>query len=285
MSALEQRRAPLEVIVVTDHNAALLERVRHELPEVRAMASTGTRGAAGARDTGAAAARGDIIAFLDDDAVADPGWLAHLSIPYVSPSCIGVGGALEPAWETHRPRWFPDEFGWVVGCSYRGLPQRIAPVRNLIAANMSVRREVFEELSGFREGFGKVGDLSEPEETELCIRARQRWTDCEWLFDPCARARHHVAVERTSFRYFARRCWLEGRGKASLVRVVGRRGGLGSEWEYTLRTLPSGILQGLAQAARGDLGGALRAVAITVGLLVTTAGYAHGLVVPSVDRA
>jgi len=275
-SALGQLPAPLEVIVVTDHNAALLERIRGELPGVRAIASTGARGAAGARDTGAGEARGDVIAFLDDDAAAEPDWLAHLSSGYSSAACIGVGGALEPVWETRRPRWFPDEFGWVIGCSYRGLPRQAAPVRNLIAANMSVRREAFEALSGFRPGFGKVGDRSEPEETELCIRARQRWTDGEWLFDPRARARHHVAAERGSTRYFVRRCWLEGRGKANLARLVGRRA-LGSEWEYTVRTLPCGVVRGFAQAAGGDLGGACRAVAICIGLLVTTAGYVRGL--------
>lgn len=274
-SALQQRHAPVEVIVVTDHNAQLLERVRRELPGVRAVASTGARGAAGARDTGAGEARGDIIAFLDDDAAADPEWLTHLSAAYSSPTCIGVGGALEPQWETRRPRWFPDEFGWVIGCSYRGLPERAAPVRNLIAANMSVRREAFETLGGFREGFGKVDARSEPEETDLCIRALQRWTGGEWLFDPRARVRHHVAAERTSIRYFVRRCWLEGSGKASLVRLVGRRG-LGSEWSYALRTLPTGVVSEFARAARGDLGGALRAVAILLGLLVTTAGYVHG---------
>jgi glycosyltransferase involved in cell wall biosynthesis len=278
-SALDQQPAPLEVIVVCDHNPGLLARVQAELPAVRAVASTGAQGAAGARDTGGALARGDVIAFLDDDAAAQPGWLARLGTAYADPACLGAGGALEPAWETERPRWFPDEFGWVIGCSYRGLPEAMGPVRNLIAANMSVRRTVFEELDGFRDGFGKVGDRSEPEETELWIRARQRWTDGEWLYDPLAVARHHVDAGRTSRRYFVRRCWLEGRGKASLVRLVGR-GGLGSEWGYTLRTLPSGVLRGLLEALRGDAGGLGRAVAIAAGLVITTGGYAAGLLRP-----
>ncbi len=101
----------------------------------------------------------------------------------------------------------------------------------------------------------------------------------EWLYEPQARARHHVDARRTSARYFVRRCWQEGRGKASLVRLVGREG-LDSEWGYTLRTLPTGVARGLGQAARGDLGGASRAVAIVIGLAVTTGGYVAGLVRP-----
>ena len=78
------------------------------------------RGISGARNSGIAAARGAIIAFLDDDAIAAPDWLEQLLAGYSSPNVLGVGGAIEPQWQGGRPRWFPPEFDWVVGCTYLG---------------------------------------------------------------------------------------------------------------------------------------------------------------------
>jgi glycosyltransferase involved in cell wall biosynthesis len=174
-SALDQTRPPLEVILVSDHNPGLLERVRRELPEAAAVANDGTRGLSGARNTGVRMARGDVIAFLDDDALAAPDWLERLLQPYGDSRVVGVGGLIEPLWPGARPPVLPAEFDWVVGCSYEGLPTDTAPVRNLIGANMSLRRDVFGMVGGFRTDVGRVG--TRPlgcEETELCIRIRQR---------------------------------------------------------------------------------------------------------------
>jgi hypothetical protein len=95
---------------------------------------------------------------------------------------MGVGGLIEPWWLDRQPSWFPAEFGWVVGCSYTGLPTERAQVRNVIAANMAIRRDVFEAIGGFRNDFGKQGSRSEPEETDLCIRAGQAWPDRAWIY-------------------------------------------------------------------------------------------------------
>src|SRR5439155_54307 len=81
-----------------------------------------------------------------------------------------------------RPTWHPPEFGWVVGCSYRGLPVEPAPVRNLIGCNMSMRRELFDAVGGFTHGIGRIGTIPLGcEETEWCIRVRQRFPELEFL--------------------------------------------------------------------------------------------------------
>ena len=276
-SLARQTVAPREVVVVVDHNPGLLARAREELPGIVAIANEEPRGLSGARNSGLARASGAVVAFLDDDALAAPDWIERLGAPYADERVIAVGGSVVPLWATRRPRAFPQEFDWVVGCSYRGLPRALSPVRNLIGANMSFRRRVFDEVGGFRTGIGRVGTLPVGcEETELCIRARHRDPGAIVLFDPEARVLHRVPAARTRWRYFASRCWSEGISKAIVAGIAGRRDALSSERAYAARALTSGFLRGLGDVMRGDAAGAGRAAAIAAGLFITTAGYAVG---------
>jgi len=270
-----QQPAPLEVVIVADHAPELLERVRHELAWAVAIPNDAERGLSGARNAGVAATRGEVVAFLDDDAIPDPGWLAHLLAPYADPAVLGVGGAADPAFAAGRPPFLAPEFDWVVGCTYRGLPDRLAPVRNFVGANMSLRREALIAGGGFRTDLGRVGTLPAGcEETELCIRLRRRCPDAELLYEPRARVRHLVTLERGRPRYFARRCWSEGVSKALVSSHAGARTGLASERTHVLRTLPRGVARELAGfLTLRDAAGALRAAAIVAGLAITAAGY------------
>ena len=278
-SIRRQTTAPLEIVVVVDHNAELLERVRAELPDVVAVSNGEQRGLSGARNSGVDVARGDVIAFIDDDAVAAEDWLEWLVAAYADAHVLGVGGAAEPAWELGRPRRFPEEFDWVVGCTYRGMPVQRAEVRNLIGANMSFRRDVLAAAGRFRSGIGRVG--TRPigcEETELCIRARRRWSEGVFVFEPGARVAHRVPRHRVTLRYFGARCYAEGWSKAVVARLVGSADGLSTERSYVRRTLPRAVVRGLADCVlRADLGGLGRSLAVVFGLGCTTAGYAVGL--------
>jgi|GEM_PF-500529 len=277
--SVQQQAVPAaEIIVVVDHHPVLLQRVRKHLPEVKCVENTAKRGLSGARNTGISYATGDIVAFLDDDAQAAPDWLAELSAGYTDSTVHGVGGTIEPSWEQGRPAWFPQEFDWVVGCTYQGMAQVTTPVRNLIGCNMSFRRSSLQALDGFRSELGRIG--TRPlgcEETELCIRTHQRWPDSRLLYRPIARVTHRVPVERASWRYFLSRCYNEGLSKAVVAQLVGRNDGLSIERTYTLRTLPRGFARGLLDViVRQDVAGLRRAGAIATGLMFTAAGYLHG---------
>ena len=222
-----------------------------------------------------ATATGEVLAFLDDDAVAEPDWLERLLAGYEDPRVLAVGGAVLPWWVAGRPAAFPPEFDWVVGCTYRGMPDVPAPVRNLIGANMSFRRQLLERAGGFVDGIGRIG--TKPvgcEETELCIRLGQLDPEGVILFDPSVAVRHVVTPDRTTLRYYARRCWSEGRSKALVAARVGSRDALSNERRHALLILPRALRSALA---RFDLVGAVQAAAIVTGLFITTAGYVAGL--------
>lgn len=281
-SVQQQAPPPSEIIVVIDHNLPLLERVREQISGVIAIENAEARGLSGARNSGIAAAKGEVIVFLDDDAVVTPGWLTLLCEEFVAPQVLGVGGAILPLWPTSAPGWFPEEFYWVVGCTYRGMPSMKAAVRNLIGANMSFRREIFQAVGGFRHGIGRVGTLPVGcEETELCIRVRQRWPQGVFQYQPQARVLHYVPESRTHWRYFWTRCYAEGLSKAIVAGYVGTKDGLASERVYTLRVLPQGVIRGLMDTIlHGNLAGIMRAGAIIVGLAATTLGYLAGRISP-----
>lgn len=276
-----QVRQPDQVIVVVDHNEDLLNLARSSLPgTVQVVPNADRVGLAGARNTGVSLASGDVIAFLDDDAQAEPAWLVELVRHYDDLRVVGTSGLVSAVWPAgRRPRWLPAEFDWVVGCSYRGLPEVVAAVRNPIGASMSVRRDVFDLVGGFDTAMGRIGTTPLGcEETELAVRARQRMQDAEFLHVPDSVVRHHVGQERTRVRYFTQRCYAEGLSKAALARRRGAAPALASERHYVARTLPRGFLTGLHDTVRGDVGGILRALFIVLGALVTATGYAVGSV-------
>jgi glycosyltransferase involved in cell wall biosynthesis len=278
-SVQAQSLPALEIILVVDHNPDLLERLRAELPEVRVVANGQARGLSGGKNTGISLARGDLVAFLDDDAVAEPDWLKFMAAGYTSAEIVGVGGMTLPLWETGRPSWFPEEFDWVVGCTYVG--REPGPVRNLLGGNASFRREVFEVAGGFPTDIGRTAAISRPlggEETEFCIRAAQRIPGAVFLYEPRSVIWHRAPVARERFSYFRSRCYAEGLSKALVTRSVGVADGLAAERQYTKVALRRGVSRGLAQGLRGNGAAAARAGAIVVGLASASWGYAVGRV-------
>ena len=150
-------------------------------------------------------------------------------------------------------------------------------VRNLIGANMSVRAEVLRRSGGFASKLGRreaggaiIGSVAESsEETEFCVRAARLHPGGMWIHCEKARVLHVVTRQRTTWRYFVRRCRMEGTAKAVLTGLTGTQDGLGSERRHT-RTLVVSILRHIVS------GNLTRAATIFAGLTITAAAYGRG---------
>jgi GT2 family glycosyltransferase len=285
-SASGQSLRPAQIVVVIDHCPALMRRARQELAsaagvddrrQLTIISNSGQPGLSDARNTGVRAARRSIVAFLDDDAEADPTWLSRLGDHYENPAVVGVGGQVLPEWEASRPAWFPPEFDWVIGCTYRGMPRQVAPIRNLMGANMSFRRDALLESGGFSADLGRIG--SRPlgcEETDLCIRLTSRDAKNVLLYDPNAVVQHHVPTTRARWGYFRARCYAEGLSKAQVRSRAGSGRVLSSERSYVLATLPAGVATALGGVGRGRIRTTARAATIVAGVGATVSGYLVG---------
>jgi GT2 family glycosyltransferase len=216
-SLKRQTLRPLEIILVLDNDVGLVDFYRSRVSgDVKIVVSDGF-GLSNARNAGVKNAEGEIVAFIDDDAVADERWLENLVKSYDDPLVLGVGGLIKPIWESSRPIWFPEELDWIVGCSYKGLPERKTCVRNPIGCNMSFRRSVIIDVGYFSMAVGRIGNnLLGHEDTEFGIRATNKLHGTKIIFDPEAVVYHKVSEKRATLKYVLRRSFAEGFSKSGL---------------------------------------------------------------------
>lgn len=277
-SLRRQTRLPDEINLIVDHNEALLARAKVELTDVQVVMNHG-RGLSAGRNTGLKISRGDLIGFLDDDAVADPDWLEKLVSACQPSEVLGATGQIAPRWVGERPDWFPDEFLWTVGCTFKGLPSQDNRIRNVLGASMLIPRRVFDVAGGFAANLGRIGGtLVSCEETEFCIRAQAMCPGGYFVFVPEAKIEHKVPAARLTWGYYRARCFAEGQSKAFLASLAAR-GSLGVEQEYVRKALLGGFLRGIGSLRPA---GVKRAAAIAYGLGTTVFGYGRGKIRPPV---
>lgn len=213
-SLRKQSFKPVEVVLVLDPVPDLVEFYKSRLSDDVKIVVGDKCGLSNARNVGVKSARGEIIAFIDDDAVADVNWLENLVKNYEDSMVVGVGGLIKPLWESGSPAWFPEELNWVVGCSYKGLPECRAYVRNPIGCNMSFRRDVFNMVGYFRSDVGRFGKkLLAGEEADFSIRVYKRISGAKIVFEPNAVVYHRINKNRLSLRYLLKRAFYEGVSK------------------------------------------------------------------------
>ncbi len=167
-----------EVIVVNDGSTDLTAEIAHEY-DVR-LISIPQSGLSHARNVGMQAARGEIVAYIDDDAYPDPHWLTYLTHTFRQTSDVGVGG----------PNLPPPGDGMVAECiaNAPGNPSHILlsdqEAEHIPGCNMAFRKACLEAIGGFDHQFRTAGD-----DVDICWRLQQQgWTIG---FHPTALVWHH----------------------------------------------------------------------------------------------
>jgi glycosyltransferase involved in cell wall biosynthesis len=230
-----------------------------------------------ARNAGAEVATGDVVAFLDDDAIAAEDWVAELVTVYEARDVPAVGGKMTPAWVAGKPTTLPAEFYWLVGVTHEGFADGPGEVRNTFGSNISFRRSVFLNLGGFDANIGgRKGDANlQGGETELCARMQAAYGHGVY-YTPDARVAHKVFAYRTSLPWLLDRAFWQGYSKRAMAVLVAESTGAESAFLGHLfrSSIPRRIRSLLASPSVPKL---LQFVMLFVFTAAVGLGYAYGV--------
>jgi glycosyltransferase involved in cell wall biosynthesis len=278
-SILDQTYEDVELVVVVDGTDGVFERVRDEYGGTDGVVihcNDENLGLLKSRNKGAELASGDVVAFTDDDAVADEDWIAELVETYETRDALAAGGKMTPAWVAGKPTFLPSEFYWLVGVTHRGFADGPGEVRNTFGANLSFRRDVFLELDGFDPNIGgRKGDKNlQGGETELAARLRREYGEGVW-YNPDAEVAHKVFEYRTDPVWLLKRAFWQGYSKRAMETLVPDSTDEESEFlgQLLFRFVPDRSKRAVAEPSAAQ---ALQALSLVVFTGVVGMGYLYG---------
>ncbi len=284
----------VELVLVSDGSPTVAELMREEFAQAIAAGTCvvaeldRNSGLLAARNRGAAKANGDIVAFLDDDAIADERWLERLVEPYQTRSRRAVGGRVTPAWVAPggEPGFLPAEFHWLVGVTHRGFGPgggadgitSEGEVRNTNGSNLSFESETFRSLDGFDTAIvGRKGaNHLQGGETELCARLRSEFDEGVW-YVPTATVAHKVFQYRTEVDWLLRRAFWQGYSKRAMQSIAPSSGD--DEQAFLTDLLGEFLPRRLRALVLGPSWRRLAQLAfLLVGTVAVGLGYLYGVV-------
>lgn len=189
-----------------------------------------TPGLSRARNRAIAETGGDILVFLDDDAIPEPGWLAWILDAFASsPRVAAVGGTVIPVYESGKPDWLPERFEAIFSPQVKGPDRRrVFFPEYPYGANVAFRRRVFQTAGLFREDLGYCGtNLLSSEDREFLMRLEK--SDEVILWEPRAVVRHLIPASRTAKPYLRRRAYEGQTGRYGIEKT--RRGDF-EDWGF-----------------------------------------------------
>lgn len=226
-----QSPRPQQILVVDASPDARTQQVVDEFSDVVYLRNDNGYGRMTAsRNIGLKVATGEIIAFLDDDAFAHPGWLENLRATYTDRTVGAVGGRAlnnQPGEEVLGVngigRLKPN--GLLTGY-FAADPGKVIEVDHIIGCNMSYRSDVLAALGGLREDYTGT---EVREETDICLRVKA--LGYKTLFNPLACVDHIGAPQAKGQRFDARYAYYAQRNHlVLLIRNFGP--GASIVWRY-----------------------------------------------------
>jgi glycosyltransferase involved in cell wall biosynthesis len=210
-------------VLIVDNNSSdktreVLERYCSQYPNRFSYIFEAKQGLSHARNAGIEKARGQILAFTDDDAIVEPDWLWNLTSSLESGEWAGAGGRIIPVWSGEIPDWLSRDDVLNIG-TFGGFdmgPEAGALARPPYGGNVAFRREVFEKYGRYRVDLGRsANNLQGREDIELANRLFAR--DERLRYEPKAVIQHPVTESRMKKSYVLRWSYWEGRSEIADV--------------------------------------------------------------------
>ena len=199
------------------------------------------QGKSHALNTGIAEAKGDALAFMDDDVTVEATWLWNLIVPLQNGKWIGSGGRVLPRWVCSTPKWLPSQ-GWYVSGPLALFDQGAIPcilTEPPFGTNMAFKKNTFRKYGGFRTDLGPCpGSEVRNEDTEFgrrLLAAREPL----W-YEPSAVVHHRVPEERVRKEYFL--AWWFDKARADI-----RELGIPTDTKWLVQGIPLHLFRRLGR--------------------------------------
>ncbi len=180
-----------------------------------------TQGLSTARNRGIQAAKGEIIAFVDDDVFFHTNWLKELAEAFASnPNVAAFGGKSVPIFEGGAPLWMENRFLPIYGDTQLGnSPKWIEYPKHPFGLNMAFKRYVFQRVGDFKVCLGrKKNNLLSNEESDLFQRISA--AGLKVYYSPEAIIYHRIPKDRLNKEWVLLRYFWQGASDAKMTQIT-----------------------------------------------------------------
>lgn len=223
-----------EIIIVDNSSIPSAKGLNEEFRKVRNLKYIyePILGLSQARNRGWKIAKGEYVAYLDDDAIASKDWLKNIldasENTGIKPGC--VGGKIGPIWELSRPRWIHKELEVFLSIlDYSDKPKILDEGQNLFGTNIAFPRKVLEEFAGFSTSLGREGERLVSGE-EALLQQKIRDSGYKIFYDPKISVKHHILESRLNKKWFIKRMYYEGISNALMDIYIKNPSNLNKLW-------------------------------------------------------
>ncbi|MBT8507866.1 hypothetical protein AZH53_05495 [Methanomicrobiaceae archaeon CYW5] len=273
-----QSSQSFELIIIVDENRELFQEYCDYLEKagtlnMRCLFNPDNKGLSYSRNIGIQNALGEIISYLDDDAVPDPDWVAQTIISFEDDGVGASTGDIIPLWEDPNDEWFPRELYWMISCSYSLTPTEFSETERGFGANMSFRKSVLDEIGSFREDLGiRPGKWVGGEDSEMFLRVRQSGNKV--IYNPKSMVHHKIPHRRILLKSLLKRAYNQGNTIAKMGKSESyASGNKSTEYSYLGNLVKDFIPEKLREFNRIAL---YQLFVVTLVVLCTGLGYIQG---------
>jgi GT2 family glycosyltransferase len=286
----KQTYREMETIVIIDESHELFSKIsdytkNNHYNNVRTVFNPCNNGLSYSRNLGIENATGEVIAFIDDDAVPYSNWADSIVKTFEEDETIGaVTGDIIPLWENEDMSWFPKELHWMISCSYVMTPTVKQEFERGFGANMSFRKVVFDKVGFFDTNFGINGKKwVGGEDTDMFLRVKK--LGMKIVFNPGACVHHKIYKYRIQTKNIIKRAYNGGFSVALMKNELQYKMSDSTENEYLKHLLFKFYPAKITSLLNTNRLIELKAInAVTLVIISETFGFCYGIIYNHIPR-